>query len=63
MSARPRGTDSAKVIQVIETTSLRGTGSEDDKCRPVTQYWSLDGNLLAENDPCAIENFMKGGKE
>lgn len=38
MSARPRGTDSARVIQVIETTSLRGTGdNESDKCRMVTQ--------------------------
>lgn len=25
---RPRGTDSARVIQVIETTALRGEGTE-----------------------------------
>ncbi|MDE7445830.1 MAG: carboxypeptidase [Lachnospiraceae bacterium] len=56
VSARPRGTDSARIIPVIETSSLRGTGlSEDDKCREVKQYWDLNGNLLAENDPCAKE--------
>lgn len=50
-----RGTDSARVIQVIETVSVRGKGTEEDMCRPVKQYWSFDGELLAENDPCAEE--------
>ena len=53
--ARPRGTDNARVIQVIETTALRGEGTEEDKCRYVKQYWDLDGKLLAENDPCTKE--------
>lgn len=53
--ARPRGTDSAQVIQVIETKSLRGEGTNEDMCRTVKQYWSFDGELLAENDPCAKE--------
>lgn len=54
--ARPRGTDGAKVISVIETRALRGTGlNEEDKCREVKQYWDLNGNLLAEYDPCAKE--------
>ena len=52
-TARPRGTDSAKVIQVIETQSLRGVGTQEDICRCVTQYWDFDGNLLAESDPCS----------
>lgn len=51
----PRGTDSAKVIQVIETKSVRGTGTNEDMCRLVTQYWDFEGNLLAENDSCAKE--------
>ena len=51
----PRGTDSARVVSVIETQALRGTGTEEDKCRIVTQYWDFEGNLLAENDPCAKE--------
>ncbi len=50
--ARPRGTDSARVIQVIVTTAIRGAGTEKDMCRPVMQYWDFEGNLLAENDPC-----------
>ena len=56
MKARPRGTDSAKVIQVIMTDSLRGEGTPEDLGRIVTQYWDFDGNLLAENDPCTKEN-------
>lgn len=54
--ARPRGTDGARVIQVIETKSLRGSGlNEKDKCREVKQYWCFEGVLLAENDPCTKE--------
>jgi hypothetical protein len=53
--ARPNGTKSAKVIPVIETVSLRGKGSDEDKCREVKQYWNFKGDLLAENDPCAKE--------
>lgn len=50
-SARPRGVDSAKVVQVIETKALKGNGTDDDPCRCVIQYWSFDGCLLAEKDP------------
>lgn len=50
-SARPRGVDSAKVVQVIETVSSRGNGTYGDPCRCVIQYWSFDGCLLAEKDP------------
>lgn len=52
---QPRGTDVARVIQVIETKSIRGNGTDNDMCREVTQYWDFEGNLLAENDPCADE--------
>ena len=52
---RPRGTDSVRVIQVIETVSVRGAGTNEDLCRPVTQYWDFNGNLLAEKDPCSRE--------
>ena len=50
-SVRPRGVDSAKVIQVVETKALRGNGTEGDPFRYVIQYWSFDGYLLAEKDP------------
>ncbi len=55
MAARPRGTDSAKIIQVIETKSLRGVGITGDMCRYVYQYWDFDGNMLAERDCCAVD--------
>ena len=51
----PRGTDSAKIVQVIETTAARGDGTEEWPSRRVVQYWDFDGNLLAENDP--LSNF------
>lgn len=42
----------ASVIQVIQTNILRrGKGVENDPVRVITQYWSLDGRLLAELDP------------
>ena len=49
--ARPRGTDSAKVIQVIATEALEGRGTDADPCRIKKQYWSLDGELLAIGPP------------
>ena len=58
-TVRPRGTDSARVIRVIETKSTRGAGTENDLSRQVTQYWSLDGKLLAECDPCAINHEIQ----
>jgi hypothetical protein len=42
---------SAKLIQVIEVSTTRGTGTQLDPVRTVTQYWSTDGELLAERDP------------
>lgn len=46
--------DQAKLIEVIETSILRrGTGNagDNDPIRVVTQYWTKDGQLLAEVDP------------
>ena len=44
--------DTAEVMQVIRTTlTRRGRGIEGDPVRIITQYWSLDGVLLAEVDP------------
>ncbi len=50
-TARPRGTDSAKIIPVIETETIAGYGTEEDPVRSVKQYWSMSGTLLAVNDP------------
>lgn len=43
--------DKAEVIQVIRTTLTRRGDGKDDPIRSITQYWSLDGELLAEVDP------------
>ena len=50
MDKRANGTESVRVIQVIETKAKRGLGTEKDPVREVTQYWDLDGTFLAELD-------------
>lgn len=50
-TARPRGTDRAKVIQVIVTEAIEGRGTEDDPVRTIYQYWDFDGTLLAICNP------------
>ena len=50
---RSRGTDGAKVIQIIVTETTVGQGTPDDPCRRVEQYWFLDGTPLARIDPIA----------
>lgn len=57
-TVHPRGMDSAKVIQVIQTTALIGDGTESDPNRFVTQYWSLEGNLLAQFDPEVMDSLV-----
>lgn len=49
-TARPRGTDNAKVIKVIQTKSLIGRGSQKDPVRYIYQYWDFEGKLLASWD-------------
>ena len=51
-----RVVDSAKVIRVIKTKSTRGNGTSANPSRVITQYWSLAGELLFEEDP------IKSGK-
>ena len=46
ITAIPRGCDNARVEQVIVTRALKGAGTEDDPCREVIQYWTLDGELI-----------------
>jgi len=43
-------------IRVICTSlERRGKGIEGDPIRRITQYWTMDGFLLAEVDPCIGE--------
>lgn len=43
--------DSVSLTCVIETKSVRGSGTIEQPTRIVTEYWSLDGEKLAESDP------------
>lgn len=56
-TARPRGTDEAKVIQVIQTKSLLGKGTKEDPARFVYQYWDFKGDLLATYDTLVETNL------
>ena len=51
-----RGTDCAKVIEIIETRSLAGDGTYNNTIRVTTQYWSRDGVLLATRNNQANED-------
>lgn len=40
------------IIPVIRTSlTVRGKGTQEDPMRRITQYWSCEGELLAEQDP------------
>lgn len=40
----------ARVIKVIEVLACRGEGTEASPYRTVRQFWSIEGELLADND-------------
>lgn len=40
-----------KLMQVICAEITKGKGTEENPVRIVIQYWSVDGELLAEVDP------------
>ena len=43
--------DTCEVIQVIRTTLTRRGDGKGDPIRVITEYWSLDGQKLWEEDP------------
>jgi len=47
--------DTVRVIEVVETTLTRRGNGKDTPIRIITQYWSKDGELLAERDPSPDE--------
>lgn len=49
-TVRPRGTDEARIIQVIRTEALIGRGIQEDPVRIIYQYWDFKGKLLASHD-------------
>lgn len=53
-------TPAAKVVPLIRTTFVRGSGSEDDPVRQVFGYFDFDGHLLAEWDPHTSPSHIEG---
>lgn len=53
--------DSARIIDVIETTLTRRGNGKTTPLRCVTQYWSPEGLLLAEVDPCPDGTYVPPG--
>lgn len=49
----------AKVLSVIEIKCSRGAGSKMNPVRNVSEYWSFDGEKLAENDPFKTDPRIK----
>lgn len=47
-SERGDSVEAVKVVPVIQTVTKKGSGTENDPYREVVQYWTLDGELLAE---------------
>ncbi|WP_373804517.1 hypothetical protein [Jeotgalibaca porci] len=39
-----------ELLEVIHTEAVRGKGTSENPVRVVHQYWSKDGELLAESD-------------
>ena len=44
-----------RLIEVIETWERRGKGVEKDVVRLVHQFYSKEGELIMEHDPCKKE--------
>lgn len=51
-------TKSARVMQVIETVSLAGDGTDANPVYEVHQYWTLDGKLLAKPGSLEMEQNL-----
>lgn len=48
--------DKVEVMQVIKTTlKRRGEGTKGNPVRIITQYWTMDGELIVEVDPQTVE--------
>lgn len=51
MNLQLRTPISVRIREVIEVMATRGAGVPGNPVRLVTQFWSRDGQLLAERDP------------
>lgn len=62
---RHSNVDSVKVISVIQVESLVGEGIEGDPVRPIYEYFTTDGILLArtEKNQTYTIGHWKGGED
>ena len=51
--------NSARLIEVIETTTRTRGDGKDDPVRVITEYFDKDGKKLAEVDPISNEQRLK----
>jgi hypothetical protein len=49
-TVKESGTATAQMLSVIEVSTRRGAGTEDDPVRTVRRYFADDGTFLAEHD-------------
>lgn len=48
-------------MEVIKTElTTRGTGTEENPHRIITQYWDTEGNLIFQVDPTKCVNLCSG---
>ena len=59
--------EKAQLVEVIKIELDKGEGTEESPLWSVTQYWSLDGEMLVEKDdylkPQTEENLLKIAKD
>lgn len=48
---------SVHIVEVMMAVRLRGDGTEEYPMRTVVSYYRMDGNLIAEVDPCNDEEL------
>ena len=53
----------ARIIELIITDELRGTGKKENIFRRCTQLFTKSGELIAEHDPCGESYFYPRGLE
>ena len=46
-----RGSVNARVMKVIVVVTAVGSGTETDPNRYITEFWTMEGELLAVRDP------------
>ena len=45
------GPHTVEMVEMVRVVFARGAGTENDIVRTVEQFWTRDGELIAERDP------------